>query len=209
MTLSLQRQDTPALSHMLARSFAADPYMRHVMPDDRRRAAVLPTVLGASVRYALRYGRVDALPALRGGAVWLAPGATTVTVPRMARVGGLAVPWRMGLAGFTRMSRHDAFADRLRQQREPGPHWYLWVLGVDPAAAGAGLGSRLLRHGLARADADGLPAWLRTENERNLSTYRRHGFEVVDASSSPGGLRSWAMRRPPRAMPASASGRRG
>lgn len=197
MTLPLASGDAPALSAVLSRAFADDPYMRHVLPDDGRRAAVLPTLLGASVRYALRYGRVDVLPALHGGAVWLAPGALAVTVPRMARVGGLSVPIRIGPRGFLRMGRHDGYADGLRRQREPGPHWYLWVLGVAPTQAGCGLGSRLLRHGLARADADGLPAWLRTENERNVSTYRRHGFEVVDESSSPGGLRTWAMRRPP------------
>lgn len=197
MTVPLVAADAPAMARVLARAFGNDPYMRHVLPDDRHRVAVLPAVLGASVRYGLRYGRVDALPGLDGGAVWLPPGATPIRVRRMARVRGLAVPWRVGPGGFRRMSRHDAFTERLRQRDQPAPHWYLWVLGVEPERAGQGLGTLLLQPGLARADANGVPACLKTENERNLSTYRRSGFEVVHAGTGPGGLRFWTMRRDP------------
>lgn len=38
------------------------------------------------------------------------------------------------------------------------PHWYLAVLGVDVSRQGKGLGSLLMKHTLARVDAERLPA---------------------------------------------------
>ena len=42
-----------------------------------------------------------------------------------------------------------------------------------------GLGAALLREGLARVDADGLPAYLETPNPRTIPLYERHGFAVT------------------------------
>jgi MFS family permease len=52
------------------------------------------------------------------------------------------------------------------------PHWYLWLLGVDPDRQGQGVGSALLAPILARADAEGLPCALETLTERNVWFYR-------------------------------------
>jgi ribosomal protein S18 acetylase RimI-like enzyme len=59
------------------------------------------------------------------------------------------------------------------------PHWYLSMLGVDPACQGRGYGSALLKAGLARCDADGLPAYLESSNPKNIPLYERFGFEVM------------------------------
>jgi ribosomal protein S18 acetylase RimI-like enzyme len=36
-----------------------------------------------------------------------------------------------------------------------------------------------MRHAVARCDQEGLPAYLESSNPRNISLYRRHGFEVM------------------------------
>jgi ribosomal protein S18 acetylase RimI-like enzyme len=62
------------------------------------------------------------------------------------------------------------------------------MIGVDPAHQGKGHGDALMRHALEQCDRDGLPAYLESTNPRNLSLYRRHGFEAlgtIQASSSP------------------------
>jgi ribosomal protein S18 acetylase RimI-like enzyme len=68
------------------------------------------------------------------------------------------------------------------------PHWYLPLIGVDPARQGQRLGDNLMVHALARCDADRLPAYLESSNPRNLPFYQRHGFEKmgkIQAGSSP------------------------
>ncbi|MBX7540543.1 GNAT family N-acetyltransferase [Qipengyuania sphaerica] len=58
-------------------------------------------------------------------------------------------------------------------------HWYLPLIGADPAYLGMGLGGALMKHACARIDEDGLPAYLESSNPRNISLYERHGFEVM------------------------------
>jgi hypothetical protein len=48
---------------------------------------------------------------------------------------------------------------------------------------------------LARSDAAGLPAYLESSKEKNLSFYRRHGFEVVGHIAIPNGPALWPMLR--------------
>jgi ribosomal protein S18 acetylase RimI-like enzyme len=68
------------------------------------------------------------------------------------------------------------------------PHWFLPLIGVDPAHRGKGLGDTLMTHALLRADRDHVAAYLESTNPRNMSLYRRHGFDVlgtIQVGSSP------------------------
>ena len=90
------------------------------------------------------------------------------------------------------------YTERLHPRAMPGPHWYLMALGVAPASQGQGIGGRLIRPVLARADAAGLPCYLETETERNVTFYRKHGFAVLTAEAPPGhDLLLWTMARRP------------
>ncbi|NUR87014.1 MAG: GNAT family N-acetyltransferase [Nonomuraea sp.] len=86
-------------------------------------------------------------------------------------------------------------------QRHPDrePHLYLPCMGVVGGRQGAGLGSAMLRHRLARADADGLAAYLEASSPRSRALYLRHGFEdlgePVHVADSPP---LWPMWRRPR-----------
>lgn len=68
------------------------------------------------------------------------------------------------------------------------PHWYLPLIGVDPARQGQRLGDRLMVHALARCDVDGVSAYLESSNPLNISFYQRQGFEAlgqIQVGSSP------------------------
>jgi ribosomal protein S18 acetylase RimI-like enzyme len=80
----------------------------------------------------------------------------------------------------------------------PQPHWYLWVIGVEPERQRHGVGKALLRPMLERAAAEGAPCYLETHKERNVAYYQAFGFELVTEGSVPkGGPRFWTMRREP------------
>ena len=51
------------------------------------------------------------------------------------------------------------------------------ILGA--AEQGRGIGAAVIRPVLDRCDADGLPAYLESSNEQNLSFYARHGFRQL------------------------------
>jgi predicted N-acetyltransferase YhbS len=65
-------------------------------------------------------------------------------------------------------------------------------------AQGRGLGRALVRHGLARARADGCPAFLETGTPRNVPFYESFGFQVVGEQQAPdGGPAIWFMQTRP------------
>jgi GNAT superfamily N-acetyltransferase len=69
--------------------------------------------------------------------------------------------------------------EKMAQWHPEEPHWYLPMIGVEPAAQGKGLGAELMRHAVARCDQERSLAYLESANPRNISLYLRHGFEVM------------------------------
>jgi predicted N-acetyltransferase YhbS len=79
-------------------------------------------------------------------------------------------------------------------------HWYLMVLGVDPAKQGSGIGGSLIEPVIARADAAGVFCYLETFTASNLRFYKRRGFRIAAGGNIPnGGPDFWAMIRHPHA----------
>lgn len=194
--INLSASHVRQASLVLARAFYRDPLYVYLMPDDVRRERLLPSFQALTVRYALRYGEVYATPGLEGVACWLTPGNTTPTLWRMLRVALRGAPASFGISGYRRYAPIGAYTEKMHEQVAPDPHWYLWVLGVDPSRQRQGLGGQLIQPILARADRDHLPCYLETMNEANLPFYVKHGFMVVSDGVVPGtGLRVWGMRR--------------
>jgi GNAT superfamily N-acetyltransferase len=72
-----------------------------------------------------------------------------------------------------------AMFEEMEKYHPSEPCWYLPMIAADPAHMGRGLGAALMKHALARCDADGMTAYLESSNPRNISLYERHGFEVM------------------------------
>jgi ribosomal protein S18 acetylase RimI-like enzyme len=76
------------------------------------------------------------------------------------------------------------------------PHYYLEYIGVDPAYQGQGLGSQMMDHLVARADADKVGCYLENASPRNLPFYQRFGFKVINEKQIIG-FTTWFMWREP------------
>jgi ribosomal protein S18 acetylase RimI-like enzyme len=187
------------VSAVLARAFAENPVARaclsHCTQEDRL-ARVDGLNLGL-VRATLRRGTVEIVrdgASICGAQLSYAPGRWPVDARAwlsMAR-GALAT----GLRGVRRYQRFDAAVHPLHLRE---PHFYLWVLGVDPSMQGRGVGGALLRTFCARADEAEMPCYLETDKESSVRLYERHGFEIEDELivRALGELRVWTMVRPP------------
>lgn len=181
----------------LGRAFFDDPLLLYVEPDEGRRRSMAPWFFGRALAYAERYGTAHTFGDGEGGAIWLPPERPLTSNMGMIRAGMLAMPFRAGL-GATR--RFMAIADHMEHlhKEQPARHWYLMVLGIDPPRQGQGCGGALIAPTLERADADRLPCYLETMKERNVTFYRKHGFDVVVEDDLPnGGPHFWTMRREP------------
>ena len=182
------------IARRLWASFRDDPVQRWLFPADRaydRRGLANFELI---VRRTLEVGLVQTTTGVEGAALWLPPGRDLLERP-----GGTFFGWRSMLLLRGAIGRGGRFFALLARHHPHEPHWYLPVLGTDPAFQGRGVGSALLTALLARSDAEGLPAYLESSKERNIPFYRRHGFEVQGTLEVPGGPTVWPMRRAPRA----------
>ncbi len=182
-------------SDVLARAFYDDPAWVWLIPDPERRARLLPWLFRVGFDITAADVWVTA-GTVRGAARWLPPGRPPMRVGAMLRA-LVTTPPRLGRATGPFLAYGRA-VETMRTEAVNGPHWYLAGIGVDPDAQGQGIGGALLQPGLDAAKRDHLPAVLLTNNEANLSFYRRHGFEVVDEGETPkDGPHAWAMVKRP------------
>jgi ribosomal protein S18 acetylase RimI-like enzyme len=181
---SLLASDVPSAAQVMARAFGEDPLYAAVVPDRERRARLLTWLFGRVVRYAQLYGRVDIGGRGVGVACWLPPGPTGLRLGGLIRSKLFAVPLKLGLGAYRRFNVYEQAAARLRTNA-PGPHWYLWALGVEPTVQGQGIGGRLITQVLREADAAGLACYLETGTEAAARFYSRHGFGVMERARLP------------------------
>jgi ribosomal protein S18 acetylase RimI-like enzyme len=177
---------------VLAEAFVADPVVRWMIgdqrADERRLRAFFATLV---TRRVVAAGGCDLVEG--GAAVWFRPGSY---VPDSPVATLLALPGLVRAFGPRLREAGEADAE-MRRHHPDEPHWYLQFLGVQPALAGQGRGSALLRHRLAEVDAAGMPAYLETGTPRNLPLYERHGFEVLrEVRLAEGAPTEWLMWRP-------------
>jgi ribosomal protein S18 acetylase RimI-like enzyme len=181
---------------MLTGAFRDDPLYVYAFPDVDERVRCMRPLWKRVLQYGLLYGVTYTTPAVSGIACWLPPGDTGVTLWRAFRAGLPFVVMRFRRDALRRFMDVLNHLDGLHKRTMNRPHWYLWVLGVDPAQQGQGIGSGLLEPVLARADEEGVPCYLETETERNVAFYRRRGFEVMNEVQVPGHeLQLWTMLR--------------
>ena len=182
-------------SAVLARAFHHDPAWSWVLPDPRRRAALLPWLF----RMGFEITEADVWTtqgAVRGAARWLPPGRPPLRLGA-ALLAFVSTPLRLREA-TSRFLAYGRAVESMRARAAPGPHWYLAGIGVDPPEQRKGIGSALLAPGLEGAARERLPCVLLTNAERNIAFYRRHGFEVVlEEEAPPGAPQAWAMVRKP------------
>ena len=177
------------ISRCLARAFEDDPVSCFIFPDARSRPARLRGFYRQVVRMMAPQGAIYTDDALRGAAIWKAPNQR---VPRLRAVlDGLG----MLLSLREAIRRALALEAVVGPARPREPHWYLAILGTDPAHQGQGVGSKMVAPVLERCDATGMPAYLESSKEENIPFYQRHGFRVTGELEIQDGPVLWTMRR--------------
>lgn len=176
----IARPEASRAAATLARAFYDDPVVRFVHPYDTGRERWLRVVFGVMVRFCQLYGRAEEVEDFRGVGLWVAPERGHTTVWHYLRANGAALGLHSPLPVLRRGVRFLAGSEASQRRCVRGPRWYLPYLGVDPAAQGRGLGTRLLRPVLDEADRAGLPCCLEAPTERSRRFYERFGFRVVD-----------------------------
>lgn len=182
------------VADLITRGFHDDPPPVWWYPDPVERDEQMLAFWRAFATLGLSAG--DGLMSEDGDAVALYVPPEAVVDESMVDAAGL--PAAVAGMGPTRASQIGSFLevlDRLHAETMPEPHWELSCVAVAPASQGRGLGVALVDEMTLRARRDGVPCFLVTAAERNLSFYERRGYHVAQqAAVTDSPLQVWAMR---------------
>lgn len=183
--------DAASLSRTLARAFHDDPMMCHLLRDVQTRAAAMPRLFRLLFKLSLPYGTCDVSDAYEAASFWRPPSQWHVHWWQYIT----NAPQLFSLFG-TGVGRVMATMDQVERHHPKQPHWYLQVIGTDPASQGKGFAGKLMRRRLAMADAQDMPAYLESSKDTNIPIYRSFGFEVTGEIKIVDGPTLWPMWRP-------------
>jgi GNAT superfamily N-acetyltransferase len=152
-------------------AFAADPMTRWTWPDANQYLAAFTRMVRAFGGKAFGHGSAYLVGDGAGAALWLPPGVE----PDEEALGEVM----QDTLSRERLDEVPAMFEQMAAHHPREPHWYLPLVGVDPAYQGKGYGGGLMRHALERCDSDRAPAYLESSNPRNVPFYQQHGFEPI------------------------------
>ena len=175
------RGDRETAVQTITLGFLADPVCRWIWPEAKTYLEAMPAFVVAFGGKAFEVGSAYMADDGKAAALWLPPAVD----PDAETIDAL---FAATVAAETLDDLTAVFAQMDDYHPHDEPCWYLPLIATDPAFIGKGLGAAILEQALRRCDEDGLIAYLESSNPRNMSLYRRHGFEAVgeiQAGSSP------------------------
>ena len=197
----LSREHVEAACIVAGRAFQNDPVAIFSYPDDEERKKKLPYGFVMIYRYGIKHGIAYAISEnLEGMVIWLPPDKAHPSTWTMMRNGGFYTMRKVGLKikATRKTIAIFSYIDSKHKEMAPFEHWYLQNIAVAPEEQGKGHGGRLLSAMINKIDDEGLPTYLETNNENNLSFYQKHGFEVIHHEIIPNtDVPLWCMLRKP------------
>ena len=155
----------------VALAFAADPVARWCWPESRQYLTSMPDFTMAFGGGAFAHNSAHCTEDYSGAALWLPP-----TVHPDEEALGEIVQRTVSAA-----IRGELFTvlEQMAKYHPDESHWYLPLIGVDPAHQGKGYGAALMTYALQQCDRDRSLAYLESTNPWNITLYQRYGFKAL------------------------------
>jgi ribosomal protein S18 acetylase RimI-like enzyme len=166
---------------MLVKAFDADPLIRWFVLDDRHRSDRMARLFAWYLGQALPLGLSHTTADCRAAAIWMGPGQWNLSTFQQLCL----LPEVLRVVGLRRALSRLHGLNILQRSHPARPHYYLAMLGTDPAFQGRRLGSTVLQAGLSRCDREQMPAYLETAALQTIPFYERHGFRLCGEVAVP------------------------
>jgi len=183
-------------------AFQDDPVMVFVYPDEEERKQNAQygfyTLYNYSIKHGLAYATSENL---EGITLWLPPDKVYHSTWTMMRYGGFYTMRKVGLK--LKVMKRTMMVFNYEEERHkhlvPYDHWYFQNIAVKPEEQGKGYGGLLISTMLKTIESEGLPVYVDTNTEKNVSIYQKYGFEIIEHGIIPETpIPLWCMLRKPK-----------
>jgi ribosomal protein S18 acetylase RimI-like enzyme len=169
--ISVKTHDRERVISAIVLAFVDDPAARWSWPEPHVYLTCFTAFANVFGGKAFEHGTAHSVAEFSGGALWLPPGVQPDEKALVALMERSIDSERLQVV-FTVFEKMGSY-------HPSEPHWYLPLIGVEPAKQGCGYGAALLGHALEQIDREGRIAYLESTNPANIPLYTRHGFEVI------------------------------
>ena len=187
---SATRSDKDRFEAAMTMAFSADPAARWAWPDPLQYINTFMPLVTLFGGKSFDHGSAYVIGDFFGVALWLPPGVQPDDGPMGELFEQNMSEPKLGEVLF--------LFEQMAGFHPHEPHWYIPLIGVDPAFQGRGYGSELMRHGLVACDLHQQPAYLEATSPASRSLYERHGFRVLGEIRSGDSPPVFPMLREPR-----------
>jgi ribosomal protein S18 acetylase RimI-like enzyme len=184
------QSDQSLVVDILSSSFDENKSVNHVVKQDSLRRRRIKALMDYSFTVCRSFGEIWISENECACALLLYPDRKKTTVR--------SVLWDLELAfrviGLSRVVKVMDRESKIKQCHPTDSNFvYLWFIGVDPNSQKKGLGTALLKKLVGMHQS--LPIYLETSVTKNLSWYRKFGFQVYKEVDL--GYTLYLLRRPP------------
>lgn len=187
---SITRSNQDRFAAAMTLAFSADPAARWAWADPLQFFNTFIPLVALFGGKAFDHGSAYVIGDFVGVAQWLPPGV-------LPDDGPIAALFQRNMSE-PKLGEVLSLFEQMAGFHPHEPHWYIPLIGVDPAFHGRGYGSQLMRHAVAVCDRDQQPAYLEATSPTNRRFYERHGFRVLGEIRSGDSPPMYPMLREPR-----------
>lgn len=166
-------EDKSLVIDILTESFKENKSVLSVVGNDKSK---IPELMG----YSFEKGMID-------GEIWINDRRTVTLIALYPRRAGfsfrgikLDIKLLFSVIGLSRLFKILKRERTIKAKQPKSDFIHLWYIGVLNTHQNRGEGSKMLREFLEMKKKENIPIYLETSTERNLSFYKKMGFELVE-----------------------------
>jgi len=171
-----QKIDKPKVIRILTSAFLNNPSVNYIIKQDRKKRERIEALMDYSFEVCYHSGKVLLNDNETACALVSFPDKKKLSISSILNDINFVFN-AVGLGGVTKALQRE----KIIHANYPNSNiYYLWFIGVDQDQQGRGEGSKLLTEILEDATGCGRPIYLETSVSRNITWYKKFGFEVYN-----------------------------
>lgn len=164
------------IAQVLAESFADDPSFEMVFPQSSDRLSNIQAFFEPFVADATKRGKITLAPNMQGVCLWY-PADVDIFNAEFEQMLIRIVQIIAERVGEETAQFWQHLIEQVGKHEPQQSRCEVFFLGLKFSARGKGLGHDLIKPALDYTDQHQLPCYLVSSNSRNLSFYKRYGFQ--------------------------------
>ncbi|MCD2424397.1 GNAT family N-acetyltransferase [Niabella pedocola] len=167
-------EDKETIIDILSEAFDANQSVNYIIPQDKSRMHRIRRLMSYSYNICKLFGEVFVTEDGKGCALVLFPDQK-----RFSLKGTLSdVQLALGVIGIKNVYKAMKREAVIKKHQPDSKLYYIWFIGVTPAAQGIGIGSQLLSELIQRATSLKRTICLETSTLKNIPWYEKQGFKI-------------------------------